>query len=110
MLAAGGPLEPFWQMYSFHKNDQVRSLLKPYKIGNLHPEDVLKADQLVDFSDLHKDDIVRSPNLVKHQDFPFCAETNKTFLTDHLITPSSELYIRNHYLVPSYDEDFEEEF
>jgi len=85
-------------------------LLKPYKIGILHPDDVLKADQLVDFSDLHKDDIVRSPNLVKHQDFPFCAETNNMFLTDHLITPNDELYIRNHYLVPSYDEDFEEEF
>lgn len=110
MLAAGGPLEPFWQMYSFHKNEQIKSLLKPYKIGILHPDDVLKADQLVDFSDLHKDDIIRSPNLVKHQDFPFCAETNRMYLTDHLITPSDELYIRNHYLVPSYDEDFEEEF
>ena len=32
------------------------------------------------------------------------------FLTDELITPNNELYIRNHYLVPSYDEDFEEEF
>jgi hypothetical protein len=47
---------------------------------------------------------------VKHQDFPFCAETNKKFMTDDLITPSSELYIRNHYLVPSYDEDFDQEF
>jgi len=26
------------------------------------------------------------------------------------LTPSDEVYVRNHYLVPSFDEDFEEEF
>jgi hypothetical protein len=31
-------------------------------------------------------------------------------MVDHFITPTEELYVRNHNLVPSFDEDFEEEF
>ena len=52
----------------------------------------------------------KSINLVKMQDFPFCAETNRLFLTDHFFTPRDELYIRNHNVVPTIDEDFDEEF
>ena len=32
------------------------------------------------------------------------------FLTDHFITPSNEMYCRNHSLIPQFDEDFESEF
>jgi hypothetical protein len=31
-------------------------------------------------------------------------------MTDDFLTPANELYVRNHNLVPSFDEDFEEEF
>ena len=41
LMAKGGPIEPFWQMYPFHKNEQIIGLLKPYKIGELDPNDVL---------------------------------------------------------------------
>ena len=34
MLAAGGPLEPFWKIYTIHtSNDCVLELLKPMMIG-----------------------------------------------------------------------------
>jgi sulfite oxidase len=33
MMAAGGAIEPFWEMYPFHKKDAVKELLVPYKIG-----------------------------------------------------------------------------
>jgi len=39
MMAAGGAIDPFWEMYPFHKVDTVRSLLAKYKIGQLHPDD-----------------------------------------------------------------------
>jgi hypothetical protein len=51
-MAAGGPIEPFWQMYPFHKVENVISLLEPYKIGTLHPEDVVDEKNLPDFSEL----------------------------------------------------------
>jgi hypothetical protein len=31
-------------------------------------------------------------------------------MTDDFLTPTKEMYIRNHNLVPTFDEDFEEEF
>lgn len=111
MMAAGGPIESFWEMYPFHKKDQVKNLLVPYKIGQLHPDDIVKEKDLVDFSDMQKDEaLTRSKNLVVHQEFPFCAETNKKFLVDDFLTPPNELYVRNHNLVPEFDDDFEEEF
>lgn len=110
MMAAGGAIDPFWEMYPFHKVDSVKSLLAKYKIGQLHPDDQIKPEDLVNFKDMQTDDIVRSVHLIKQQDFPFCAETSPKFLTDDFLTPAKEQYVRNHNLVPTYDEGFEEEF
>ena len=110
MMSAGGAIDPFWEMYPFHKVDSVLFLLKKYKVGKLHPDDQLKPEDLVDFSDMQKDELTRSINLLTQQEFPYCAETNKAFLADHFLTPNSEMYIRNHNLVPQFDEDFEQEF
>ena len=52
MMAAGGPIEPFWEMYPFHKHENIKTLLTQYKIGRLHPDDVLEAKDLPNFSDL----------------------------------------------------------
>lgn len=52
MMAKGGPIEPFWQMYPFHKNEQIIKLLKDYKIGELDSRDVLQEKDLPDFKDL----------------------------------------------------------
>lgn len=110
LMAAGGPLEQFYEMYPFHKVDSVLGLLKQFKIGKLHPLDQVKKTDIVDFSDMHQLDIKRSPYLVKKQNFAYCSETNKLFLTDDFLTPNSDLYVRNHYAVPELDEDFEDEF
>ena len=29
-MAAGGAIEPFWEMYPFHKKDEIKKLLTPY--------------------------------------------------------------------------------
>jgi hypothetical protein len=42
LMAAGGPIEPFWSMYAVHKTSpEVAKLLVPMKIGTLK-----KADQV----------------------------------------------------------------
>ena len=52
LMARGGPIEPFWQMYPFHKQEKIIALLKPYKIGTLDERDVLDEKDLPDFKDL----------------------------------------------------------
>lgn len=42
LLAAGGHLESFFQFYPFHYKDNVQKLLAKYKIGTLHPDDIVK--------------------------------------------------------------------
>ena len=39
-LASGGPLEPYWELYPFHKNGKAVELLSEYKIGTIHPDDI----------------------------------------------------------------------
>ena len=51
-MAAGGPIEPWWQMYPFHKEKNIISLLDEYKVGQLHPDDVLEEKDLPDFKEL----------------------------------------------------------
>jgi sulfite oxidase len=39
MVSAGGPIEPFWEIYGFHKKEGIYKLLEHFRIGNLHPDD-----------------------------------------------------------------------
>jgi hypothetical protein len=39
-------------MYPFHKHDNIVSMLAEFKIGTLHPEDVLRESDLPDFTEL----------------------------------------------------------
>ncbi len=45
VIAAGGYLEPYFQYYKFHENNQdVRQLLESFKIGELHPDDQINPE------------------------------------------------------------------
>lgn len=35
LMAAGGALDPFWNMYKQHQTQEVKSLLEEYRIGTL---------------------------------------------------------------------------
>ena len=64
-MAAGNALEPFWEMYSFHKRLNVRELLDDYKIGTLAENDRVKPTDLPNFDELKREDhVVRSDKLV----------------------------------------------
>uniref|UniRef100_A0A8C5QBH0 Cytochrome b5 heme-binding domain-containing protein n=1 Tax=Leptobrachium leishanense TaxID=445787 RepID=A0A8C5QBH0_9ANUR len=44
MLAAGGALEPFWALHGVHKSKHVNEILQEYKVGELRPEEKIKAE------------------------------------------------------------------
>ena len=80
MMAKGGPIDTWWEMYPFHKEKAVYSLLEQYRVGTLHPDDVVSMKDLPDFKDLHTQDLGRSPELRTLQEFPYCAETPTAYL------------------------------
>ena len=65
LMATGGPIEPFWEMYPFHKSETIYKMLAQYKVGRLHPDDILTTKDLPDFTELQNQNLDRSPDLVK---------------------------------------------
>jgi sulfite oxidase len=78
MMAAGGSIEGFWELYRFHKNEAVYELLEKFKIGILHEDDRMRTEDIPDYSEL-KDEIERSKDLMQLSEMPFCAETNSKY-------------------------------
>ncbi|XP_076967108.1 sulfite oxidase, mitochondrial [Tamandua tetradactyla] len=103
MLAAGGPLEPFWALYAVHSQSHVREILAQYKIGELSPED--KAPPTLETSDPYADDPPRHPALQVNSQRPFNAEPPPELLTESYITPTPLFFTRNHLPVPNVDPD-----
>lgn len=101
MLGAGGQLEAFFKFYPFHQKEHVQRLLGKYKIGLLHPDDIVQESSMT-FGDDEDDEQLknRSKNLLILQEYPMIAETNPKFLTDDFITPAKEQFIRNHQQIP----------
>lgn len=105
LMAAGGALEPFWQLYAAHKTKQVFEILEAYRIGNLSEEDVQKSVQgSPDEHDPYQDEPKRHKSLQISSKKPFNAETPLDILADGFITPNTLFYVRNHLPVPVIDE------
>ena len=107
MLAAGGDIGPFWNLYRQHFNSTLpMELLRSMKIGSLHPEDVekMKASQNpADSSDPYSLDPALSPVMRYHGRKPINAEAPGFLLTDSWITPTELWFVRNHHPVPAID-------
>ncbi|KAK9820662.1 hypothetical protein WJX74_001642 [Apatococcus lobatus] len=99
MLAAGGAIDPFWAMYQQHQNDEIKSLLEGYRIGNLAGG----QDMSQQVADPYSNEPKRHPALLVRQAKPFNAETPAELLTSKLYTPSDLFYVRNHLPVPLID-------
>ena len=105
MLAAGSNLEPFWDMYAFHKKDEVLEMLKEYHIGKLRKEDWEETKKT---EGPYANDPKRSSALIANSTQPFNAETPSLLATDRLITPNDIFFKRNHLPVPDIkSEDFQ---
>lgn len=102
LMAAGGSIEPFWNLYAVHqKNPEVYSLLEEYRIGNLHPDDVKENEELANTLDPYlMEPKNRNPGFVVNTTKPFNAETPLEILSTHFYTPNEWFYVRNHLPTP----------
>uniref|UniRef100_UPI00358E776E sulfite oxidase, mitochondrial n=1 Tax=Myxine glutinosa TaxID=7769 RepID=UPI00358E776E len=101
LMAAGGPLEPFWEMYAVHSNPEVLSILEKYHIGYVDADEVAMAGGVS--SDPYACDPPRHPVLIVNSSKPFNAETPAEILTASYFTPNAFFYKRNHLPVPDID-------
>nr|XP_002125613.2 sulfite oxidase-like [Ciona intestinalis] len=99
LLASGGPIDPFWNMYAVHKSEEVLEILEQYKIGILSPED----QKPIDLNDPFAKEPARLPVFRINSKKPFNAEPPLELLTDSYITPNDLFYVRNHLPVPDID-------
>lgn len=106
LMAAGGALEPFWELFAVHKSPQVLEMLEQYRIGNLSLEDRGLAIENMD--DPFASDPLRHPILKPSSVTPFNAEPPLELLVENFITPNELFFIRNHLPVPDVDPDMYE--
>ena len=106
MLAAGGPLEPFWKTYPQHAKPYVLELLERHRIGQLDPLDpeaAAAASSQLSPDDPYAREPERHPALVPLSLKPYNAETPAALLTGGHLTPNDLFYVRHHFPVPVVD-------
>ncbi|XP_077996158.1 sulfite oxidase-like [Glandiceps talaboti] len=101
MMAAGGSLDPFWEVFEIHKKAHVFSLLEEYRIGNLSKEGRTKHE--TDRNDPFWNDPPRHPAIIPSSKKPFNGEPPSDILIAKYITPEQFFYVRNHLPVPEVD-------
>lgn len=100
LLAAGGSMEPFWNMYGVHKQPEILKIAEQHRIGNITERPVVdKASS----DDPFRNDPVRNPVLIPSSKKPFNAEPPSEMLVDNFLTPNELFYVRNHLPVPDID-------
>eukprot|EP00127_Corallochytrium_limacisporum_P003041 Clim_evm88s144 gene=Clim_evmTU88s144 len=110
LLAAGGSVEPWWQVYHVHAEMEVFELIEEHRIGNLHESARKQFDEeLKKSASAGGDDPVYGHEPKRHIALavksakPFNAETPGELLADKFITPNDLFYVRNHLPVPVID-------
>jgi len=108
MLAAGNPLEPYWNYYKQHQKKEVYDILDSMEIGVIEDYNPNKFKNL---KDEYIQEPIRSPELKFHSAKPCNAETPIDEIHKNPITPNDLWYIRNHNPVPIIKpEDYELDF
>ncbi len=101
MLAAGGAIDPYWEVFAQHNTEEVYEMLEELRIGNISPEDRKKlAKQGGAKEGPYANDPHRSPILKVNTQEPFNAETPTVLLTQTFLTPNDLFFVRNHLPVP----------
>lgn len=108
LRAAGGHIEPYWDIFAIHKSQYVRDILDQYVIGQIHPED-LAGNTSEQIEDPFASDPPRDERLQLLTQKPCNAETPGEELADSFLTPNETFYVRNHMWVPSVDNGDEHE-
>ncbi|KAK5465506.1 hypothetical protein LTS15_002069 [Exophiala xenobiotica] len=95
--AAGGSIQPYWDICSIHKAQYVRDILDQYVVGRLHDDDLVDGrpihDQIQDPFSADPEQDTRMKILTRR---PCNAETPGDGLADSCLTPNETFYIRNY--------------
>ncbi|KAL6876905.1 Oxidoreductase, molybdopterin-binding domain-containing protein [Trichoderma novae-zelandiae] len=106
LRAAGGSIEPYWDIFTIHKNQYVYDILHQYLIGYVHQADLVNGKPAQEtIEDPFADDPARHPDLITRTLKPRNAETPEPALATHFITPNELFYVRNHMWVPKLSSD-----
>jgi sulfite oxidase len=104
LRAAGGSIDPYWDIFSIHKRQDVYDILEQYKIGEIDEVDLVDGNVPVEtIDDPFVADPVRDPRLRTLTARPCNAETPGSGLAEFL-TPNDVFYVRNHMWVPVVEE------
>jgi sulfite oxidase len=104
LRAAGGSVDPYWDIFTIHKRQDVYDTLGQYLIGEIDPVDLVDGQVPVEaIDDPFASDPKRDSRLRIITPRPCNAETPGEGLTDFL-TPNGLFYVRNHMWVPVVEE------
>lgn len=109
LRAAGGSIDPYWEVFSIHKVPYVREILEQYMIGFIDVADLVDGKAPGESVEgLFKDDPERDERLITHTVTPRNAETPNDELSKEFLTPNDLFYVRHHMWVPVVGEDAED--
>lgn len=105
LRAAGGSIEPYWDIFAIHKSQYVRDILEQYVVGKVHSDDLENGRPLQNaIEDPFVSDPERDRRLRQITVKPCNAETPGDELAESFLTPNETFYVRNHMWVPVIDE------
>jgi sulfite oxidase len=101
LRAAGGSIDPYWNIFTIHKSPYVLEILDQYKIGFIDIADLVDGKPGAEaIEDPFADDPTRDPRLLTLTAKPRNAEPPASELTETFLTPNELFYVRNHMWVP----------
>ncbi|KAG6047324.1 hypothetical protein E4U39_000561 [Claviceps sp. Clav50 group G5] len=110
LRAAGGSIDPYWDIFSIHKNQYVYDILSQYLIGYVDRADLINGKPAQDqIEDPFQNEPDRHPSLITRTAKPRNAETPSEALSSHFLTPNELFYVRNHMWVPSVEANASED-
>ncbi|ESO88462.1 hypothetical protein LOTGIDRAFT_125904 [Lottia gigantea] len=101
MMAAGGSLEPYWELYAVHKHPGIIGIAEKYRIGNIVEEKSESKGKNI--NDPYANEPKRNPILIPSSQKPFNAEPPPLLLPEKFLTPNDLFFVRNHLPVPVVD-------
>lgn len=103
LRAAGGVVDPYWDIFTIHRKQDVYDILEQYCIGHVDPRDLVNGRVPADgIEDPFKHDPERDPRLHVRSSKPMNSETDSNDLAT-FITPNETFFVRNHLWVPEVD-------
>ena len=101
-LAAGGRVEPFWNLYRNHLTSEIRApqVIEPMRIGKLAEKDQIEMPDTFEHFE-NQPTRVNEHNMLVFGQLPYYCEPKAPLFGESLITPNELFFVRNHFPVPT---------